>query len=152
MLHFVMLFALLIGAALAADGQTVWWRTPGASVIGFPDTNDCSLFLSGGDHEMMITWSKDREDLGFSDSVLQIKDNAPVSVAVQIGDTWIQNLAGSGTGNNMFVPLPQSVDPLIAKADHVTLKVPGGNIRYDLPRGKMPTLLKAVHKCRKTIR
>jgi hypothetical protein len=164
------LLAVVLGATLVSGDRTIWWRTDGAAVIGLHATNECAMFLYNNVGGVIVTWGKDSQKLGIQDRRLHFTPPEMVPVAVQIGTTWIgdpnkPNLMAYGLGDYLILPLEPSwlhsggaqnrwshfVNHLLIRADHVTFKI-DTEITYVTPGAKLPSLLVAAARCRKSIR
>ena len=152
------LIAFMVAAAagqMAPDNQTVWWRTNGAVVVGFHKSDDCSLLLyhASEDQGLAITWGKQSYEVELVDFGKQF-ESAPA--AIQIGNTWLNDpgrldARATGDGHALTVALPTSPESLISSADHVTIKLQHMETTLPLPHAKMPALMAAVGRCRRSL-
>ncbi len=152
--------AVIVSPVNAAEmKQTVWWRTDGAAVIGF-DHDHCSLFLYRADSAFVFTWFASWSVLEVETRQRDHPQGGAVPAAVQIGETWLGqpqqpgalNLQASGGGALLTIPLHSPVEPLLAQARQVTLRLADTEQQLTVPHDRMPELLKAADQCRKFLR
>ncbi len=147
-----MILSLLLASYLTITpiADTIWWNTAGGRVVGHKDEHgsSCTLFLTNSDGTISFTWEPDKQtfmsiikpDWQFADS--------DVSVAVRIGDVWLDN--GNGSPNieaiesksSVLFQLNQSVDDLLHSSDQIQVIVgTDAYFQMSLPNGKMNALM-----------
>ena len=146
-------------AAAAPEKQTVWRRAHGAAVIGF-DHDRCSLPLYDKESAFIFTWRRSGQTLQAENAGGRFPPGPSIPVAVSIGDTWLgqyaaprrANLTATGGGSLLSIVLDQPVDPLLAKARQITLRLANLEQQFTIDQGEMASLLEAADRCRRFLR
>ena len=141
-----------------------WWRTPGAAVVehthGVGETA-CSLFFYDRDYAAVVTWSKgDAKEISFYDSNWRFQGDHPVSVAVRVGETWLggpadrspPHLLASADQERLTIPISEPVENLLRNAQRITVQLADSERSIDVNHHRMPTLLRAVNRCRAALK
>jgi hypothetical protein len=144
------LLALLgLSAALAANDQTVWWRTEGGTVIQLHRNQQCALFLYDNEHGVAVSWTRDgTERLGVQDDDLHLVDGESVAMTARIDDTSIGLISPNGVEGYASAQLSQPIEPALREGRKITFKVGDRTVQFPLSHGKIPAMLAAVQKCR----
>lgn len=140
--------------------ETVWWKTTGSQVLENRDKDhaECTLWLHGTDGGVFFNWMQGGTLTALVvDQAWQFADNVKLSVAIQIGDTWVSNEHGStvmdGIGHDMSInfTLSRPIDEMLRTADHVRVLTSHGEFNIPLDHGKVDKAIEIVHKCRDTL-
>ena len=158
-----MIIPLLVSSFLSVTPakDTVWWNTPGGTVTEHGDQNaaTCSLMLYQSGGSVTFEWSDPTRTLvAASDQNWQFRDDQEMPIAMELGDVWLSDHAGSaiiaalGHGNSVAFATDQSVDDLLRSAEQIVVKTKSGDLIIAPPRGKMGVLLARAHDCQVAIR
>lgn len=160
MLRIVTLAAAVLVAphvhTAAKPHETIWWHTHDAAVIGYEQPRQCALLFYNSQQAVIFTWETSRILLQFEQTDWNFPKGTTMGAGVQVGGSWLRSSEDHvfgmvGAGQILTTVLPN--DPLaeIAGADHITLRLLGQVVRYDMNRSKMPALMKALHRCQRFI-
>jgi hypothetical protein len=115
------------------------------------------LYQSGG--SVTFEWSDPtKTHVAASDPNWQFRNDQKMPVAVELGDVWLSDHAGSaiiealGHGNAVAFATDQSIDDLLRSAAQVVVKTKSGDLIIAPPRGKMAVLQAHAHDCQVAIR
>jgi hypothetical protein len=141
--------------------DTVWWNSTGGVVMEHRDGNaaDCTLTFRGDNGIVVFTWDGAG---GTSATVVdpdwQLPDNQPLPVAMQLGEVWLSNggnsavIEGQGHGNVVTFHVAQEIEPLLAPADRIEVRVRAGTLSVALNRAKLSAVLDRTRQCLDVIR
>jgi hypothetical protein len=157
-----LIIPLLVSSFLSVTPakDTVWWNTPGGTVTEHSDQNaaTCSLMLYQSGGSVTFEWSDPTRTLvAASDQNWQFRDDQEMPIAMELGDVWLSDHAGSaiiealGHGNAVAFATDQSVDDLLRSAEQIVVKTKSGDLIIAPPRGKMGVLLARAHDCQVAI-
>lgn len=152
MLKSLLLIALLTPAA--SKDPTFWWRTTDGAVVG--TQQQCSLIIFNGTQAVIATW--DRSSPGAN---VRLEDTswhfANASVPVSLAISGMQ-LSGTAIGTGTYLTIQdrpiESIEPILAHASAVDANYRDDSgvhrFSFTIDQMKMPALLKAVVRCRKS--
>lgn len=158
MLQPLIMTALLL-VSPAAD--TTWWSTDGAKVIEQSEGNNhyCLLMFHNNYGAIIFGWDRNgQKHLTAIRRDWQYPQGSDVSVAVQIGNTWLRegdglaSSSGYASQTSVTVQLGRPVEDLIADANRIVVQVPESLLTIVPNRSKMPPIMSGIRHCKEVLR
>ncbi|HYZ23713.1 MAG TPA: hypothetical protein VE690_16310 [Rhodopila sp.] len=141
--------------------DTVWWNGTGGVVTEHREDNAaaCTLTFRGDNGTIAFNWEgTGRTSVTVIDPDWQLSDDQPLPVAMQVGDVWLSNggnsavIEGQGHGSVITFHVAQEIEPLLAPADRIEVRVRAGTLSVALNRSKLSTVLDRTRRCLGVIR
>jgi hypothetical protein len=136
--------------------DTVWWDTPGGKVTEHHDEDGkkCSLMLYDNDGSVTFEWGQKNKTLVTAvDSNWALPNNWKGPVALQVGNVWLSNGAGSaiidavGQGTAVAFTTDLPVDDLLRSSGQIVVKNNSADLSIKLEPAKMRKLSSRTRKC-----